>query len=288
MRKTIKLLSLSAVAALLLGACQGPSAGSHARQGGAGHDAPTEERADETASDQTAGEAADAPMPRAADELFDDFFFNFSGNGALQRQRIRFPLAVTDGDGNEFRLDRKDWTVDPFFTEQGYYTLILDRPEQAEAASDTAVTHAIVERINLDDHFVSQYVFDRQQGHWFLTAIHHEPLEANHNGSFLAFYQRFATDSLFQRESLSPHMEFTTTDPDDDFATITGTMEAPQWDAFRPAVIPTGTIYNIVYGAVQSEGLQKYFVIHGIANEIETQMTFRKKNGRWRLTDFEF
>ena len=34
------------------------------------------------------------PMPKAADELFDDFFFNFAGNKKLQRKRIVFPLPV--------------------------------------------------------------------------------------------------------------------------------------------------------------------------------------------------
>lgn len=37
---------------------------------------------------------AEQPMPKAADELFDDFFFNFAANRKLQRDRINFPLKV--------------------------------------------------------------------------------------------------------------------------------------------------------------------------------------------------
>ena len=36
----------------------------------------------------------ETPMPKTADELFDDFVFNFAGNGKLQRTRIVFPLPV--------------------------------------------------------------------------------------------------------------------------------------------------------------------------------------------------
>jgi len=35
---------------------------------------------------------AATPMPKAADELFDDFFFNFAANRKLQSKRIVFPL----------------------------------------------------------------------------------------------------------------------------------------------------------------------------------------------------
>ena len=37
---------------------------------------------------------AEAPMPRAADELLDDFIFNFAANKKLQFKRIHFPLPL--------------------------------------------------------------------------------------------------------------------------------------------------------------------------------------------------
>ena len=40
---------------------------------------------------------ASTPMPKAADQLFDDFFFNFIANRKLQRSRIKFPLPVVNG-----------------------------------------------------------------------------------------------------------------------------------------------------------------------------------------------
>ena len=40
---------------------------------------------------------AETPMPKAADELFDDFFFNFAANRKLQIKRIEFPLPIVTG-----------------------------------------------------------------------------------------------------------------------------------------------------------------------------------------------
>ena len=36
----------------------------------------------------------ETPTPKAMDELFDDFFFNFAANKKLQKQRVIFPLSV--------------------------------------------------------------------------------------------------------------------------------------------------------------------------------------------------
>jgi hypothetical protein len=36
----------------------------------------------------------DEPMPKAADELFDDFIFNFAANRRLQSERTDYPFNV--------------------------------------------------------------------------------------------------------------------------------------------------------------------------------------------------
>ena len=42
-------------------------------------------------------------------------------------------------------------------------------------------------------------------------------------------------------------------------------------------------IYNIIYGQKYTESSQKIFVIRGIANGMETQLTFRRVKGKWLL-----
>ena len=143
-------------------------------------------------------------------------------------------------------------------------------------------------RIHLADEQVKQYVFDRINGLWKLTKIVHHSARRGYNASFLAFYNHFATDSLFQTRSLEDEVTFTAPDPDDDFATITGTMLPEQWDAFKPTFFPHGTIYNILYGQHYTESRHKIFVVRGISNGLEMEMTFNRRQGRWRLSSFSY
>ena len=77
-------------------------------------------------------------------------------------------------------------------------------------------------------------------------------------------------------------MKFTGPDPDDDFSTMTGDIEPETWPAFAPQ-LPHGMIYNIIYGQKYTESNQKIFVIRGIANGMETSLTFKKIGGKWEL-----
>jgi hypothetical protein len=226
------------------------------------------------------------PMPKAADELFDDFFFNFCGNRKLQRSRINYPLPVyTDGkvSGN---IARKEWKIDHFFMNQGYYTLIFDNRKQMNLMKDTAVNHVVVEKIYFSQKRVKQYLFNRVNGRWMLTSLNFKPMYQNQNASFWRFYERFSTDSAFQVESMNDLVQFTTTDPDDEFRQIEGSMAPEQWPSFKPGLIPSGTIYNIIYGQEYQESGQKIFVIRGIANGLEEELVFRKRQGQWKLMSF--
>ena len=101
---------------------------------------------------------SETPMPKAADELFDDFIFNFAANRKLQLARIKFPLAVENG-GRVTYLDRKHWRMEHFFMRQGYYTLILDNQprDHREDLLQEQSTHTIcfqpVERPMDDDEY---------------------------------------------------------------------------------------------------------------------------------------
>ena len=51
---------------------------------------------------------------------------------------------------------------------------------------------------------------------------------------------------------------------------------------FAPS-LPHDMIYNIIYGQKYTESNQKIFVIRGIANGLETELTFRRVGGQWEL-----
>ncbi len=238
---------------------------------------------DTLAADSTDALIAEAPMPKAADELFDDFVFNFAANRKLQFKRIMFPLPVYRGNKIVKQIEKGRWHMERFFMRQDYYTLIFDNQKQMNLVKDTTISHVVVEKVFFKTKTVQQFVFDRMNGLWMMTSIQYKPMYANQNASFLKFYDKFATDSTFQSEHLNNPVKFVGPDPDDDFSTMTGDIEPETWPAFAPK-LPHGMIYNILYGQKYTESNLKVFVIRGIANGLETELTFRKKNGKWMLT----
>ena len=63
------------------------------------------------------------PLPKAADELFDDFFFNFVSNPKFQTSRVVFPLNVSGGK-SDHSLSSAEWSENDIFTSQEFYTTI--------------------------------------------------------------------------------------------------------------------------------------------------------------------
>ena len=237
--------------------------------------------AEEAAADTMDQIIAETPMPKAADELFDDFFFNFAANRKLQMSRIKFPLPVVTGNDSAL-VQKKRWKMDHFFMHQDFYTLIFDNMKQMDVVKDTTIGHVVVERINLHRHSVRQYVFERIRGQWMMTRVVNESLSKSKNASFLSFYSKFVADTAFQVRSINDPLDFTGPNPDDDFSTMSGILAPEQWLSFAPE-LPSSTIYNILYGQKYSESNQKIFVIRGIANGLETELTFRRKGGHWKL-----
>lgn len=247
--------------------------------------------ADTTAIDTTADSSAvdtldqlisEQPMPKAADELFDDFIFNFAANRKLQKKRIVFPLKVVNGSRITY-IKKPNWRMEHFFMTQGYYTLIFDNQKQMSVVKDTSINNVTVEKIYLNKRRVNKYNFERINGKWMLTSVENNAAYNKTNASFLTFYQRFATDTTYQIHSLNNPVMFSGPDPDDDFSTMTGEIAPETWPAFAPE-LPSGFIYNIMYGQKYTEGKQKIFVMRGIANGMEMRLTFKRFGKHWRLT----
>lgn len=237
--------------------------------------------ADSIAADEAANDPlANLPLPKAADELFDDFLYNFAASRKLQMERVMFPLKKVNGNKVE-KIDRDHWRMERYFMRQQYYTLLFDSEKHMEVVKDTSVNHAVVEMIYFNTGAVVQHIFDRLRGAWMLTSIN--TISGSNNASFLEFYSRFSTEKEFQEESLSETIQFEGPDPDDDFARMEGVITPDTWEAFAPE-LPQKMIYNIIYGQPRPEGNRKVFVLRGIANGMELEMTFVRKNDTWKLT----
>ena len=222
------------------------------------------------------------PMPVTADELFDDLLFNFTANKKLQYERVMFPLQVTDGD-SVTTIDRNDWNHERYFMKQEFYTLIFDDESQLELAKDTRLDSIVIEKINLQSKSVEQHVFRRINGQWMLSEIVLNNTYQSPNRSFLDFYEKFASDSLFQIQSMNEPVSTVLPDPDDDYSTIEGEFYPEQWPDFKPLDFPSDMIYNILYGQQYRKSRQKLFVLRGISNGLEAEMTFKQIDGRWKL-----
>ena len=250
-------------------------------------------QADETATDSVADTSevaetdtlelliTETPMPRAADAMFDDFVFNFAANQRLQKERIIFPLRQTEA-GKTTQIEKNHWQMEHFFMRQGYYTLLFNEEKQMALMKDTAVSEAVVEKIQLKKNRVTNYLFQRIRGAWMLKGIQITPIAENANADFLAFYQKFVSDSAYQVKSLNETVEFVGPDPDDDFNMMEGVITPDTWEAFAPT-LPAKVLYNIVYGKPQSSGKEKIFLMRGVANGLELELRFKKVGNQWKL-----
>ena len=223
----------------------------------------------------------DAPTPKAMDELFDDFVFNFAANKKLQLTRVIFPLSVVKP-GKSAKIEKKHWDMERFFMRQGYYTLFFNNDDQMALMKDTSITQAIVEKILLKKDVVKDYIFNRIRVAWMLREIREMPIAENADSSFISFYKHFVSDKAFQVRSLNKTVTFVGPDPDDDFSTMEGLVTADTWEAFAPQ-LPEKTIYNIIYGKPQQAGHEKIFILRGIANGLEMELRFKRVNNRWLL-----
>ena len=241
---------------------------------------------DTSAADSAENLIEATPMPKAADELFDDFVFNFAANRKLQRRRIVFPLPVYRDGKVVKKIAENKWEMERFFMRQEYYTLIFDNARQMNLVKDTTISHVVIEKIFSHKNLIQQYLFNKIKGKWMLTSMNYMSLAQNKNADFLKFYNKFATDTAFQVRSMAREVQFSAPDPNDDFAQISGVMMPQQWPYFKPGLIPNGTLYNIIYGQKYTDAGRRLFVIRGIANGLEIELSFRKVGGQWKLVKF--
>ena len=276
-----RLLFVVGIAGLLLVACQGQKSNS---ESAAEESADSTQTVDTTATTLQEEIAEEGPMPKAADELFDDFIFNFAANKKLQTSRVKFPLKVVRGDEVSY-VSKGQWQMEYFFMNQDYYTLLFNSEEEMERVQQsTTIEHAVVEKIYLEAKTVKQFVFDRVNGLWMLQQVIHMPLSESKNASFLMFYEQFSkNEDGYQAKHLSESVNFVGPDPDDDFGRMEGVITPDTWEAFAPD-LPSNMIYNIVYGEPQKETGRKIFVLRGIANGLELELTFKHEGGKWKLT----
>lgn len=230
----------------------------------------------------------EAPQPVGADELFDDFVFNYATDSLFQRQRTIFPLPYYNVD-TPLKIEKKYWKHDPLFAGQTFYTLLFDSEDDMDLVGDTTLSSVQVEWIFLKTRMVKRYYFERAKGMWMLEAINLRKMEEDKEGdpSFVSFYARFVVDSLYQREHISQPLQFITIDPDDEFSILETTLDVDQWYVFRPT-LPADRLSNINYGQKNEDSSStKILKVNGLSNGYSNIFYFRKRKGEWELYKYE-
>ena len=231
-------------------------------------------------------EVVEEPTPIEADELFDDFIFNYAQDRKLQLQRTKFPLPYYKED-IPLKIEKSDWTHDDLFANESLYTLIFDREEQMDLVGYTTLVSVQVTWLFLHDRLLKKYYFEKVKGVWMLEAINQHTMPDEGEGDFIRFYTQFANDSIFQQQHLAPRLQFVTIDPDDEFSILETTLPASQWSAFSP-MMPQEKLSNIDYGQhASSKSNRKILKINGIGNGYSNLFYFRRKGDSWELYRYE-
>lgn len=225
--------------------------------------------------------------PLEADELFDDFIFNFASDKILQEQRTEFPLPYNQS-GVHKTITKETWEHVDLFPGQNYYTILFDREEDMELVGDTSLHAVQVEWIFLHNRMVKKYSFQKKSGMWMLCSIDFSPVDQNEDeNDFISFYSRFAADSVYQSRHICSPLKFITIDPDDEFSVLETTLDINQWYAFRP-VMPADSLSNFCYGQKnEATSNSKILKVSGIGNGYSNIFYFRKRQGSWELYKYE-
>ncbi len=224
-------------------------------------------------------------IPEKADELFDDFVFEFAASKKIQQDRVDFPLPlIVEGDTQW--IEREQWKHETLLLHHDYYTVFYINEEQMEYEKRTDLCHVEVERINLDKRTVKACVFERIDGRWHLTQEKMREFNDSPFDRFMDFYREFVSDLDFQHQHVADPIDYITVDSEDDFNTIEGTLDLDQWDAFKPQ-LPSGLITNIRYGQTYDKAHSMIMVKAGISNGLMDILTFKKEHGQWNLVSYE-
>ena len=233
-------------------------------------------------------ELADEPLPTTADEVFDDFLFLFDHSNRFQRHRVRFPLPVTEADGDSHEISRRDWQHHSMTLGQDFCTVLWNGRRQMEMSNEM-LNEARVEHIYLHSRIVEAFDFERDSlsGQWMLTAQRSIPLDRYELTSFIDFYSEFATDSVFQRRHVHDPLRFTMASEDSEEDIVQGTIDVDQWFEFAPEM-PQAVLVNINYGQHYRNPNRVVMQMRGFSDSMQNLFVFhRDGGGRWRLTEFE-
>ena len=224
-------------------------------------------------------------IPKAADEFFNDFIYSFTTNHKYQLSRIVFPLPCVKA-GKTSYVTEKQWRFTKLHMSTPVYTVFFDRKSSLQLEKNKKITEVRIDRFFMLKKLVRTYFFKKLNNSWMLTQIEELPLQSFPDHEFINFYQRFATDSVFQMEHVKDEISFSSPDPNDEFERMDGVLDAEQWPSFSPE-LPANVFTNIDYGQSLKFRNRRMVALESSSSGFLCLLYFVKEDGRWMLNRLE-
>lgn len=223
------------------------------------------------------------------DGVFNDFLFAYLHSRKLRQERTANPLRLEHRERAAEMYEEFDPEFEFSFLSGEYFTTLYGNVSQMQAEDEEEMEEDSIvnlQRINLNDGTIRNFLFLREDGLWQLDAVREATFGDDEDLSdFLTFYARFCTDSLFQMQSIANPLRIVLQNSEDEEGSIDGTIDAEQWQTFCPEV-PSGIISNIRKG--QHYGQHRIVLRKsGLADGLQEVFTFTRDRAGWRLTRYE-
>lgn len=207
----------------------------------------------------------DAPIPQAADELFDDFFYSYISS-------------------HRFAAERSNKGIEPVnLSEEEPFFVVYEREEDLELMKDTTLHRVVLEKIEWEDDVVINYIFQKASGKWFLTDLSENEVSDTPNAGFFIFLRDFFTDTSYQYESLRLPIKYNYYSEEDE-TIIESELDLQDWKELVGSLpLDVKYLYNIDYGQSLISSNRKSFLLKGLSNGLLMKFHFGFAGGQWQL-----
>lgn len=215
------------------------------------------------------------PVSARADELFDDFFFNFISDVKFQHSRTDYPMKKHKG------------SIFDHFSTHDFFTVIYEHEDDLALLKDTTLKKVGVEWIYLDSMNVDRFNFRKIDGEWLLIDRTEYSFEDSPNADFFKFYERFVADTLTQVEAIGDGVAYTVEAQEGD-EEVDSIVTPDMWTEFmsdKPLFSPV--LVNIDYGQRIGNENTRNLLFQGFSNGVSIEFRFSCKDGLWFLDAIE-
>ena len=161
------------------------------------------------------------------------------------------------------------------------------RAEDDEEQEQDSVVR--VQRINLNDGTIRNFIFQREGRRWQLSAIRETTFQDDDLCDFLNFYAHFMADTAFQRASLAEPLKVVITSEDGEDEPEVDELNADEWTEMLSSIpLPRETMVNVDYGQACISTNRKTLLLQGISNGMQMKFQFYKDSDGWKLKEIEY